>query len=166
MFNPFIKFEERFIAQFRKIGHRYLVSQSFSRDNDLLQKPETVSLLFSNYNDKGLAQIHYNAMREDKYAAIIDLELEKHRDKIVAMVKDDRYSMYSNTVTDVKAIKAAVDRMFAGKIRHYVQHKTNWRIGGSKTLQTTLEVTFGELFLVLKYGRETIRVTLREIEGL
>ncbi len=72
MFNPFSKFEEKFIPAFRKLKKRYLISQSFKRENDLFKEDKTY-LLLSHYEDHGLAKIHYNAISSDKFASIIDL---------------------------------------------------------------------------------------------
>ncbi|MEJ7672698.1 MAG: hypothetical protein WKF59_08290 [Chitinophagaceae bacterium] len=104
MFNPFAPFQEKFIAAFRKVKKRYLVSQSFTRDT---MNPEGKrSLLLTHYDQKGHAQIHLNAMAADKYAAIIDLEKEEHREKLVSMIKPGSlYNVYSTLIPDANDIK-------------------------------------------------------------
>lgn len=165
MFNPFSKFEGRFIQRFRELKKRYLVSQTFSRDNDLFKEEHTISLLLTHYDDLGLAKIHMNALSADKYAAIIDLENEKHRKRVEEMLKDEStYHVYSSLVLNTKVLEDAMDNLFTDNIKNYITKNTSWRIGGSKTIRPKLEITFGELFVVLRYSGQTIKVTLAEIE--
>jgi len=166
MFNPFSKFEGRLIPKFRELKKRYLVSQIFTRDNDLFKEDGVISLLLTHYDDPGLAKIHFNALSGDKYAAIIDLENEKHRSRIETMLKDENaYHLFSSLVLNNKILEDALDTIFTDKIRAYISRNTTWRIGSNKTIKPKLEITFGELFVVLKYSGQTIKVTLQEIEG-
>jgi hypothetical protein len=164
MFNPFSKFEPWMIAGFRERNLRYVVAQTFTRDNDLFKDENTISLLLSQYEDLLAAKTHLNAIAGDKYASIIDLEKETHRARLAEVLKNEKFHLYSIMITDTKVIKNALDKIFSEKIRNYISKRTTWRIGGSKTIYPEIEATFGELFVVLKYSGETIRVTLEEIE--
>ncbi len=165
MFNPFAPFQEKFIAAFRKVKKRYLVSQSFTRDT---MNPEGKrSLLLTHYDQKGHAQIHLNAMAADKYAAIIDLEKEEHREKLVSMIKPGSlYNVYSTLIPDANDIKKITDKIFAEKLQKYINRNTNWRIRRDQTLIAKVETTFGELRVVIKYGSQTIRIKLEELEKI
>jgi hypothetical protein len=61
-------------------------------------------------------------------------------------------------------LEGAMDKIFTDKIKSYISATTRWRIGGDKTIRPKLEITFGELFVVLNYAGETLRVNLQEME--
>lgn len=161
MFNPFSKFQEKFIPTFRKVKKRFLVSQTFTRD----KKVGKTCLILTHYDDKGLAQIHFNAVSFDKFASIIDLEKDKHREKLLEMLTpQSNYLVYSSLTIDPAEVKKAVDGLFKERIQRFINNNTNWRISREQTVRPKLEVTFGELYVVLKYGTQTLRVKLEEIE--
>ena len=41
---------------------------------------------------------------------------------------------------------------------------TNWRISANEAIRPSLQVIYGELFIVLKRGSQTLRVKFEEIE--
>lgn len=166
MVNPFAKFELRFIPALRKIQKRYLVSQTFRRDKHLFRDPAKRYLLLTHYNDPGLAKIHLKAVQDDPLAAMIDLEKDRHRQKLESMLEGNgRYMIYSSLVKDRKSIRQVLDRSLKIKIQEYLGRHTDWRISREQTIRPVLEITFGELFVSIKYGSRTLRVKLDEIEG-
>lgn len=166
MFNPFVLFEEKFISTFRKVKKRYLVSQTFTRVNKETNK-DKVCLMLTQYADKGLAKIHFNALSSDKFASIIDLENDKHRKKLEEMLTlQSNYIIYSSLTIDPKEVKSLSDKIFKEKVQKFIEKKTNWRIGREQTIKPKLEITFGELYVALKYGTQTIRVRLEELENI
>lgn len=163
MFNPFSRFEEKFIAAFRKVKKRYLVSQTFTR----YRQEDKTCLMLSHYDDKGLAKIHFNALSTDKYAAIIDLENDKHREKLLTMLAPQSgYIIYSSLTIDPKEVKTIFDKNFKEKTQKFIANNTNWRIGREQTIKPKLEFIFGELYVVLKYRTQTMRIKLEELESI
>lgn len=163
MFNPFSTFREKFIPTFRKVKKRFLVSQTFTRD----KQDGKTCLIFTHYDDKGLAQIHFNAVSFDKFASIIDLENEAHREKLLTILgPQSSYIIYSSLTIDPKEVKKTVDSLFKEKVHRFINKNTDWRISRDHTVKPKLEITFGELYVVLKYGSQTIRVKLEEIENV
>lgn len=166
MLNPFAKFQPRFVARFRELQKRYLVSQTFNRENHLFREEGKVYLMLTHYSDKGLAKIHYNAVVHDRYAAIIDLEDERHRHRLEAMLAaNSGYRIYSSLVTNPNHVKMALDRTLKDHIQQFIAKNTNWKIGRDYTMIPKLEITFGELFITMKYGSQQLRVKLAEIEN-
>lgn len=163
MFNPFSKFQEKFIPTFRKVKKRFLVSQTFTRD----EQAGRTCLVLTHYDDKGLAQIHFNAVTYDKFASIIDLEKDQHREKLLEMLSpQSKYLVYSSLTIDPNEVKKTVDGLFKEKVQRFINKNTDWRISREMTVRPKLEITFGELYLVLKYGTQTLRVKLEEIEKI
>ena len=167
MLNPFARFDERFIAAFRNAKKRYLISQTFTRENNLFRNSGKHYLLLSHYDDPNLAKAHLKAVENDKFADTFDLENEKDRERVKSMVDiNSDYVVYSILDLNPKATKIAFDKIFKYKIQKYIANNTNWRIGREQTYVPNLETTFGELFVVLKYSGQEIRVKLEELENL
>lgn len=164
MFNPFSRFGEKYIPAFRKAKKRYLVSQTFTR---CPPQDGKIFLILTHYDDKESARVHLNAISFDKFAAVIDLEKEVHRKKLLEMLKPgSKYVIYSSLTTEPKEVKRTVDSLFKEKVQQFINKNTNWRISRDYTVKPKLEITFGELYVVLKYGTQTIRVKLEEIENV
>lgn len=166
MFNPFVKFEGKFIDAFRKVKKRYLVSQTFTRIDDKVNQGKTY-LMLTHYDDKGLATIHFNALSIDKFSSIIDLENDIHREKLITMLTpQSKYIIYSSLTIDPKKVKNLSDKIYKEKVQKFIEKKTNWRISREQTIKPKLEITFGELYVALKYGTQTIRIRLEELETI
>jgi hypothetical protein len=190
MFNPFVKFEPRFIPAFRNQKKRYLVSQTFSRGKDLFTTDKKVYLMLTHYDDSDKAKIHYKAIvgnpnniqpvinekgelqnfddgKKDKYAAILDLEKDEHRKKLEEMLSpNSQYIIYSSLIQDPKIVERAMDTIFKDKIKKYIDRKTNWRIPRDYTLIPRPELTFGELYIVMKFAGQTARIKLEDLENI
>ena len=72
MFQPFELFKPEYVQKLINLNKIYLVSQTYTRAFDHFEETKTC-LLFTDYDQKGLAEIHLSAVRADKYASIIDL---------------------------------------------------------------------------------------------
>ena len=193
MFNPFAKFEAKFIPALRNQKKRYLVSQIFTRAKDLFQEEEKVYLMLTHYDDLGRAKIHYNAVagnvkgnapavndkgelinlnnsennKKDKYAAILDLEKDEHRKKLEEMLSSgSKYVIYSSLIEDPRTVEDAMNRLFKEKIKQYIERFTTWRIPKDHTIVPRPELTFGELYIVMKFAGQTARVKLADLEKI
>jgi hypothetical protein len=161
---PFILFEKKFIPRLRQLKKDFLVAQSYSRGMDVFA-PEKTSILISSYDDQGLAEIHLKAIRDDKYSAIINLAHAKHFEKLLSMLQaDSPYTLYWSVVKDAAQLEKHLNQRFADNMRRYIQKHTSWRIGGKDSVEPTFEVTFGELFVNLKWRTQRQRVKFEEIE--
>jgi hypothetical protein len=78
MFQPFETFKSEYINRLVKMDKKFLVSQTYNKAFDHFEETRT-DILLSDYDDLGLAQIHYSAVKHDKFASIIDLTNPKHR---------------------------------------------------------------------------------------
>jgi tRNA A58 N-methylase Trm61 len=162
MFNPFVPFEARFIDAFRKAGKRYLVSQTYAQAVDHFA--DRNYLLFTHYDELGRAKIHLSALK-DRFAAIIDLENERHRTKIQDMLAPESiYVIYSTLVESREKLLERLNQKYSDNIRRYISNNTSWRIGSDKTIRPAFEIVFGEFFVLLKYSNQQLRVKLQDIE--
>jgi hypothetical protein len=164
MFNPFVPFHVKMIDALRQMNRRYLVAQLNQNALDGFSEEAQVPILFSDYDDLGLAQIHLKALT-DKYRSIIDLEKPEHRKKILEMIQpDSKYRVYASVIPDAKSVEKKLNDQYTVCIRSYISKMTDWKIGGGKSFSPKLELIFGELFVTLKHAGETKRLKLAELE--
>jgi len=164
MFQPFEIFKPVYIERLIKLNKTYIVSQSYKHGSDHFTEPK-IDLLFSDFDHLGTAQIHYSAVKNDKYASIINLANIKHKEKVMEMLAaDSKYRVYWAIVKDISEIKKRLDFNYTHNIRRYIEVNTTWRIGSDETIKPSLQVVFGELFIMLRRGSQTLRVKFDEIE--
>jgi len=166
MLQPFEPFRQVYLERLRTLKKRWLVSQSYHRASIPLDESRKINILLTDYDTRGGANIHVNAVKNDKYAAVLDLENEVHRNKLMEMLRDDsNYKLYWSVVKSTASLKKRIDLKYKDHMRRYVAKNTRWRIGGGDGLYPNIEVAFGELFLVLKYAGQVLRVKFEEIEN-
>jgi hypothetical protein len=164
---PFEAFKPVYITRLLDLGRRYLVSQTYSRAQkaEMSDPAAPVPLLLSDYAALGEAKLHVNAVKKDPYAAIIDLHLDGHRKKIEEMLRDNsRYLLFFAVVRSSKALEAHINKHYKEKLKRYVDQKTNWRIAHDAVVRPSIQLSFGELFIILQHHSQRIRIKFREIE--
>ena len=165
MLQPFEVFKSEYIPRLVSLKKTWLVSQSYPRGADQFEEQKKESILLSDYDDPGLAKVHLNAVKHHKYAAMLDLQNPKHRDKLDEMLKaDSKYRIFWCIVKSAKELETRVNARWKENMRRYIEKETTWRIDRNATLKPSLQVTFGELFIVLKHGSQTLRIKFDEIE--
>ena len=166
-FIPFEKLTHSLISSFRKKGKRWLVSQTMKLN---ISDPELLSktlILITHYEDKGLATVHHKAVLEDKYASVIDLERETHRKQIDSILsQDSKYILFSALIRNRERVEKQATEMYKEKYWRFIQQHSQSGVSPTKSLRPSLQLIFGELFVVLKYGSETLRTKLSEIEKM
>jgi len=163
---PFELFHDKYISRLLNLGRKYLVTQTYYRAvNSDINQTQT-PLLITDYDDLGQARIHKNAIKHDKYAAIIDLNKEAHLKKLREILSvNSKYRLYWSVVKDNAQLKRTIDKNYSENIRRYIDRNTNWRISRDATIRPVLDVTFGELFITLKHSGQQIRLKFEEIES-
>ena len=166
-FIPFEKLTHSLISSFRKKGKRWVVSQTLKLNiSDLVLLSKTL-ILITHYEDKGLATVHHKAVLEDKYASVIDLERETHRKQIDSILsQDSKYILFSALIRNRERVEKQATEMYKEKYWRFIQEHSQSGVSPTKSLRPSLQLIFGELFVVLKYGSETLRTKLSEIEKM
>ena len=166
-FIPFEKLTHALIYAFRKKGKRWLVSQTLQlniTDPQLLTK---TLILTTHYDDKGLAWVHHQAVMDDRYASMIDLEREIHRKQLDnILTNESKYILFSSLIRNRELVEKQATEMYREKYWRYLQEHSKAGISPTKSLRPSLQLIFGELFVVLKYGAETLRTKLSDIEKM
>jgi len=167
MLQPFEEFRPVYLSRLIALGRRYLVSQTYYRVREMETDPSCrrVNLLFSDYTELGEAKLHANAVKKDRYAAIIDLENPVHRRKMHEMLNaGSGYRMFFAVVRSAKELESLVNRKYKDKLRRYVENQTDWRISHDAIVKPMIQLSFGELFVILKHRNQHIRIKFEEIE--
>ncbi|KAA9037125.1 hypothetical protein FW778_16985 [Ginsengibacter hankyongi] len=165
MLQPFVPFEKIHLKQLIDLGCIYIVTQTYHRVDHFKERKE-VQLLLTDYKDLGPATMHYNAVRSDKYAAIINLKNRKHLAKIEEMMTGNKYDLFWGILKSSADLKKRLEASYKPKIRQFLMTKTSWRIATDEEVKTQFEVTFGELFLILKWRTQKLRIKFEEIEKI
>ena len=141
------------------------MSQTYTRAVDHFSGNEKIGLLFSDYDAEGQAQIHLNAVRHDQYAAIIDLRKPGHYKKITGMLAaESSYQPFWAVVKSTANLEKSINAHYKDNMRAYISQHTTWRIGGGETIKPSVAVIFGEVFITLKYGGQTLKIKFSDIE--
>jgi hypothetical protein len=165
MLQPFEPFNSSILIRLIKLERPWLVTQTYHRSSP--SPDEKIPLLITDYNELGGARLHLNAVKKDRYAAIIDLQNDKHRKKLEDMLlPDSKYQLFFAVVHSVKGLENKINSLYRENVKRYIDRQTNWRLRGGDEVRVSVQLTFGELFLVLKHGSQTIRVRLEEIEAI
>ena len=166
-FNPFEPLTPVLLASLRKKGKRWLVSQTMDLSSNNPLSDSKIFLLMTHYEDQGMATVHLKAVLEDKYASLIDLEKEVHRRQLEKILsKDSRYIVYSSLITNKERAEKMASELYKEKYWKFIQQHSRAGITSNKHLRPSIQLIFGEIFVVLKYGSETMRTRLSEIEKL
>ena len=165
MIQPFTIFEKKMIVGLINLRKVYLVAQYYPPGMNHFSDKAKIPILISDYDDVSLAQVHLGALRHDKYGCIINLENEKHLNKLRDMLTENsQFLLYWAAVESMKKLEKRITLKYKDNMRNYIIKNTTWRIGADETLRPVLQVIFGELFINLKYGDQEIRVKFEEIE--
>jgi hypothetical protein len=168
MLQPFEEFKADYIDRLMQLGRRYLVSQTYSRVKEIdAGRPfARINLLVSDYAELGEAKLHHNAVRNDRYASIINLMHPPHVEKIREMLKaESGYRIFFAVVRSAKELENTVNKKYKERLKQYVDRQTNWRISRDTVVRPSIQLSFGELFIILKHGNQSIRIKFQEIES-
>jgi hypothetical protein len=167
MLQPFEEFKPAYIPRLLQLGHRYLVSQTYRRigDPDRDTQGAPVHLLFSDYIELGEARLHFNAVKKDRFAAVIDLQNPRHLNRIMEMLSaGSPYRIYFAVIRSAKELENLVNRKYKERLKEYVEKQTNWRLSHDTVVKPTIQLSFGEIFIILRHGNQHIRIKFEEIE--
>jgi hypothetical protein len=161
MLNPYIIFKPEYVSRLRTLKKRYLVSQDLPVYYGGAGKKK---ILVTDYGDIGLAEMHYKAVKDHHYAAIIDLENSRHQERLKELFIDDTVELWWTVVEQRESLKKKVDKKYKENIRRYILKNTDWKISGKDSLTSTLQFIFGQFYIMLQWGKQAIRVKFEEIE--
>jgi hypothetical protein len=165
-FQPYPRLEDKYLPEFQKNGKRYFVSQSYPQGQVKRFDQEKTPLVFTLYGSLVDANVHFDAVRKDKYAAIIDLAKPAHMVKVKEMLQQNsKYDVYISMVWKNEETAAYIKKQYSTNVVRYVSKSTSWRIPRTEEVEFALKIIFGEPFLEIKWRNNTLQVRFQEIEN-
>ena len=165
MFQPFLEFKECYIERLKSLNKKIVVTQSYPRFTDHLSIHPKTGILVTDYDNQGLANIHLKAVSHDKYGAIILLDKETHLHQFLQILQPaSPYQVFWSVVYNLSAMEGRLKKKYSKHLMRYVAKTTNWQIARDESLAVSFQVTYGELYIIIKRKSQTIRVKFEEIE--
>ena len=161
MHNPFPLYSPRLLKGMLQAGHAFFVRQTYPRGSDHFNKPKG-TFLISPYPDVNRANLHFEAIKNDRHRFLYDISKPRHIEKLhLAAAQPEGYKIYAPLLP---AAWKPSDLM-AGKIRRYIAQHLQWR-PGRDGVQSNLFLQFGELFITLRSGTQEVKIPLSAVERL
>lgn len=165
MFQPFLEFKELYIERLKNLNKKILVTQSYNRYTDHLSVVSKTGILVTDYDNRGLANIHLKAVSHDKFGAIILLDSDKHVQQFTQLLQPgSAYKVFWSVVNNLKEMEDRLKKKFSKHLMRYVAKTTDWHIARDENLIISFQVTYGELYIIIRRKTQTIRVKFDEIE--
>ena len=165
MFQPFLEFKELYIDRLINLDKKILVTQSYNRYVDNLSEVSKTGILVTDYDNRGLANIHLKAISHDKYGAIILLDNDKYRKQLTQLLQPaSHYKVFWSVVNNLGDMEQRLKKKYSKHLMRYVSKTTDWHIARDESLAVSFQVTYGELYIIIKRKSQIIRVKFEEIE--
>ena len=169
MFNPLLKFDPRLIPRLRGLKYRYLISQSYPRGRQPHESEERVPLLMTQYEDRGLALTHLDALQKgikDRFAALLDLEHEPHLKRLLAILQpDSKYNVFIHFIENQAKMDQLAKELFKQHLADYIAQHTTWKLNRNTKLLPKLQLIFGRWFVEVRFGGQSRTIPLEDIEN-
>lgn len=164
MFNPFYPFTKQLLDALVKRDQIYFVRQTYNRAKGAFDEGIKGYFLFSFYDSFTTAQDHFGAISHDLNRFLYDWSNPEHQQKLV--IATSGLKEYKNYASVLRPdYEKGFTEKLQKKIRQYVSNSLGWHIKGSDTLDTNIELQFGELFMRFKNGSRQAKVKFEEIEN-
>ena len=165
MFQPFLEFKELYIERLKNLNKKILVTQSYNRYTDHLSVVPKTGILVTDYDNRGLANIHLKAVSHDKFGGIILLDSDKHVHQFTQLLQPgSAYKVFWSVVNNLKEMEDRLKKKFSKHLMRFVAKTTDWHIARDENLIISFQVTYGELYIIIRRKTQTIRVKFDEIE--
>ncbi len=74
------------------------------------------------------------------------------------------YRIFFAVVRNAKELENEINKHYKEKLKQYIDKQTNWKISRDTVVKPSLQLSFGELFIILKHGSQQIRIKFEDIE--
>lgn len=162
---PFMILKKEYIPRLIQLGKIYLVTQTYQMNaSSDVNEPKT-HLLITSYDSPLTAKTHLSALKGDKWAAIINLGIKEHKDKLEEMLSPaSKYILYWAVVKNKELLEKQINKQYADKIKNFIAQHTTWRISRDASIYPTLELIYGELFVNIKFGQQRLKFKFEDLK--
>jgi hypothetical protein len=162
MFNPFSPFDPRLLGAFRRQGVRVFVKQTLQLCEE--EDDQDQAFLLTHFTDPSRALEHYSAIKEDPNRQVFSLDHPESWQKLASMINRPPAGQRFFTALTIKNVNQKAKMILDRKVRAYIRNETNWRPARHEKVNFSLDFNFGEIYVVLGYYPEQLKVRLTELE--
>jgi hypothetical protein len=165
VFNPFLRYEKKYLPGFKQKGVTCFVMQTYERGRINNGENTRSSYLLWHYDDEEAARNHLDACRHDPNACILMLDDENDLKELKRLGERDTPELVYMALKPRDA-EQQLRRMMDVQFRSYIDHKLKWRIPSFNTVAVKLIFIFGHIYVELRHGSKHHKVKLEEIETI
>ena len=164
MFNPFAPFDPRLLEKFKLKGVKAFVKQTYERGKSRLDEKNITAYLLIHFTSLPMAQQYFQSIQADTGRRLFRLDDLAESQELHTLLNQPSNSRFFTSLT-IKDANEKAKKLLDKQIRAYITYKTDWQPPRSADISFNLELSFGELYVQLKYGNREIKMKLSELEN-
>lgn len=164
---PYRKLEPRHISQLAKNGYYYWVSQLYRRALGELEHTKT-PILFSAYKELREASGHYQKVKDDRLAALMDVTRTGTTARLVDLCNGNTDKVpYISLTYNQRYLDTFLLRHYYHQYRSWIKkHRPDWIIREHNAVDPYFETVMGEPVARITYGKQFVIIPLAELERM
>ena len=163
MFNPYVRYDAKYLAEFQKKGVKAFVKQRYRRGENLLVDPSVPAFLYTHYSQMHMAQNHMLAIAHDPERRLLLLDNADDMQDLQKVGKPETGEIAYLRFA-VKDAAALARKILDKKLHAYISEKLKWRVPRVEGVTFSMEFIFGDIYVELRYGTHYHRVNIEDIE--
>lgn len=164
MFNPFAPFDPHFLRAFKQKGVKAFVKQTYDRGRNTYDDNPQPAFMLIHFTDAVRALEYFNMIRLDTNRQLYNIDNPDDWQQLVNMLSQPSGQRFFTNLT-IRNVNQKARQMLDRKIRAYIRSRTTWRPAKNEEVNFSLDFIFGEIYVLLGYRRNEIKVKLEEIEN-
>ena len=164
MFNPFAPFDPRLLEKFKLKGVKAFVKQTYERGKSRLDENNVTAYLLIHFTSLAMAQQYFQSIQADTGRRLFRLDDPAEFQELHSLLNKPSNSRFFTALT-IKDANEKAKKLLDKQIRAYITYKTDWHPPRSADISFNLELSFGELYVQLKYDNREIKMKLSELEN-
>ena len=164
---PFKKLESAHVHLLAQDGNFFWVSQSY--DRAIHESDHTIMpILFTAYKDLKDASRHYNEIRSNRFAVIMDIRERKISGKILNMTTGNSdKTPYITLVGNSMYLNNYLRRHYYEQYRSWIRkHRPDWIIREHNAVEPHYMTIYGEPAMKITWGIHSAILLLEELEKM
>lgn len=160
MFNPLRAFEPKYLAAFRKKGVKAFVKQTYKRGKgNMPDNPD--SFLLIHFENLLAAQQYFDVIKYDANREILKMDNGEDVTRITSLLNTAAVFM----TLMIKDANERARKVLDKRLKAFIEYKLNWRPGRSDEVIFDLAIEYAEIYVVLKFRSQEIKIKLEDIEN-
>lgn len=167
LLQPYRKLENQHIQQLAKGGNFYWVSQSYKRAQTELDHTKT-PILFSAYKELKEANVHYQKVKGDKLAALMDIRRTSVTARLVNLCNGNTdFVPFISLTFNQRYLDNFIAHHYRDKYRAWIRkNRPDWIIKEHNAVDAHFETLMGEPMVKITYGKQFVMVRLEDLEKI